>query len=552
MTISTTTSRAEYAGNGVTTVFAFPYPFFADADLTVLLLRSTGIVDTLVLNTDYTVSGEGTPNSGQVTLMVAPAVGESLFILRELDLTQETDYISGDPFPAESHERALDRLTLIAQQIQEQIDRSVTLNPTSSGVTTELPVPEANALIGWNTAADALQNYTGTSSALVSVAMEPVVAAATLADARSELGASVVGDAVFTAATAQAARNSIGLGAGADIASAATVNLTARTGNIVDISGTVKTTDVTLEIGGRVLTVALAAWPINVSGVLVYTCAAGDMVEWSKDAAGTLSAVVWKKGQVPAFFESPFNLSASVGSNALTVTLKKGGWFFRNPTLGTGEFEYVKTDSDLTLTISSGSTLGTTSAVQSDVLVRVVNDAGTLRLTAENMAGGMDASETGVISTTAEGGAGGADSSTVIYSGTAVTSKAYRVAGIVRSTQATAGTWATAPSLVQGAGGQAVTAMSSFGYGQTWQDVTASRSLGTTYYNTTGKTIFVEIILDIAVSTTASGIVNGFTKWQHFAQSAGTRGTIVLLVPAGGSYSANTGTVVSNGWNEYR
>ena len=245
--------------------------------------------------------------------------------------------------------------------------------------------------------------------------------------------------------------------AGSDIASAATLDLTGRDGNIVDISGIVETTGITLESGGRVLTIALAAWPINVAGILVYTCAAGDLIEWNKDLAGTLRAVVWKKGQAPTFVDSPFGLTAVPnGSNGLLITLKKGGWFFRNPTLATGAFEYVKTDTDLTLTISSGSTLGTTNAVQSDVLARVVNDAGTLRLTAENMAGGMDASETGVISTTAEGGAGAADSSTVIYSGTAVTSKSYRVAGIVRSTQATAGTWATAPSLVQGAGGQAV------------------------------------------------------------------------------------------------
>ncbi|CAB4140207.1 hypothetical protein UFOVP669_15 [uncultured Caudovirales phage] len=193
MTISTTISRAEYAGNGVTTIFAFPYPFFADADLTVLLLRSTGVVDTLVLNTDYAVSGENTPSSGQVTLTVAPASGESLFILRQLDLTQETDYISGDPFPAESHERALDRLTLISQQLQEQIDRSLTLNETTTGVSAQLPAPEPNALIGWNTAADALQNYSGQSGAPVSAAMAPVVAAATLALARGEMGAQVAG-----------------------------------------------------------------------------------------------------------------------------------------------------------------------------------------------------------------------------------------------------------------------------------------------------------------------------------------------------------------------
>lgn len=153
---------------------------------------------------------------------------------------------------------------------------------------------------------------------------------------------------------------------------------------------------------------------------------------------------------------SNFELSTSDNSGARTITLKKGGWWFRDPTLGSGAWTYVSAPADLTLVLSSGSTLGTTNGAQSDILIRVVNDAGTLRLSAENIAGGMDTSEMGVISTTAEGGAGAADSATVIYSGIAVTSKTYRVAGIIRSTQAAAGIWATAPSFIQGVSGKEI------------------------------------------------------------------------------------------------
>jgi hypothetical protein len=182
--------------------------------------------------------------------------------------------------------------------------------------------------------------------------------------------------------------------------------------------------------------------------------------------------------------DSPFKLTAVPnGSNAMVLALKAGGWWFRNPTLGTGEFEYVSTASDLTLTISSGSTLGGTNGVQMDIVARVVNDAGTLRLTAENRAGGMDVSEMGVISTTAEGGSGGADSATTIYSGTAVTSKAYRTAGIIRSTQATAGTWATAPSLIQGVEGQALISRAG-----PMTDTTVS--IGTTYTSTNKDALY--------------------------------------------------------------
>jgi hypothetical protein len=57
--------------------------------------------------------------------------------------------------------------------------------------------------------------------------------------------------------------------------------------------------------------------------------------------------------------------------------------------------------------------------------------------------------ETALINTVAEGGAGAADSASTIYSTTARTGVAYRVVGLFRSTQTTAGIWAQTPTLVQ-------------------------------------------------------------------------------------------------------
>jgi hypothetical protein len=147
-------------------------------------------------------------------------------------------------------------------------------------------------------------------------------------------------------------------------------------------------------------------------------------------------------------------ISASVAANALTISASALALQFRSSTLGSGAVSFVK-GTPANLVISSGSTLGTTSAVQSRIAVLALNNAGTIELAAANAAG-VDLSETGLISTTAEGGAGAADSGTVAYSTTARTNVAYRVIGYIESTQATAGTWATAPSTIQGAGGQAL------------------------------------------------------------------------------------------------
>ena len=245
-------------------------------------------------------------------------------------------------------------------------------------------------------------------------------------------------------------------------------------------------------------------------------------------------------------------ISASVGSNALTISASSLSLDFRSTTLGSGTVTRV-TGTPSNLVISSGSTLGTVNGIQSDIAVLAINNAGTIELAAVNVAGGVDLSETGLISTTAEGGAGAADSATVIYSTTARTNVAYRVIGIIRSTQATAGTWATAPSLIQGVGGQAFAAMQSIGFGQTWQDVTGSRASGTTYYNTTGKTIAVKLSLANAVSCGFSFTVKGVQVDSYAYNSASTgncSGTV--MVPAGASYSATVVAGTISRWTELR
>ena len=116
MTISTTDWRITYSGNGVTTVFAFPYRFLANAELKVLEVATNGTETPKTLTTHYTLTGAGDDAGGSVTMLVAPAAGVTLVIYRDTAVVQETDYISGDPFPAETHEEALDRLTMILQE----------------------------------------------------------------------------------------------------------------------------------------------------------------------------------------------------------------------------------------------------------------------------------------------------------------------------------------------------------------------------------------------------------------------------------------------------
>ena len=153
-----------------------------------------------------------------------------------------------------------------------------------------------------------------------------------------------------------------------------------------------------------------------------------------------------------------FSIGASVAINALTITLNPSTVSFRSSTLGQGGVITLQNAAAISLIVPSGATLGSANAIQNQLLLLAINNAGTIELAVVNIAGGNDLSESSLISTVAITSA--ALTNNVIYSNTARTNVTYRVIGTIVSTQAIAGTWATAPSLVQGYGGRAAVAAS--------------------------------------------------------------------------------------------
>jgi len=189
MTVSSSTNKVSYSGNGTTTTFPYTFKIFNDSDLLVILRDTNGTETTQVLNTDYTVSGAGDDSGGNVEMVTAPATGETLVIVRSLDFLQETDYPPNDPFPAEAHEDALDKLTMMVQQIKEITDRSFTYPISySGGASQEMPEPQADAVIGWKSDGSGLENKTSIGETLVSEFGAELVSSSNATDALSILG----------------------------------------------------------------------------------------------------------------------------------------------------------------------------------------------------------------------------------------------------------------------------------------------------------------------------------------------------------------------------
>ena len=140
MSVSSTKTKKSHSANGTAHSFAYDFKIFADADLQVIVRSATGVETVKTLNTHYIVTNAGSESGGNVLFKFntgtssdahfsstdqRPQNGETVVLARNLTLTQGTDYIANDPFPAESHEDALDRLTFIAQQQQEELDRAI-------------------------------------------------------------------------------------------------------------------------------------------------------------------------------------------------------------------------------------------------------------------------------------------------------------------------------------------------------------------------------------------------------------------------------------------
>lgn len=265
-------------------------------------------------------------------------------------------------------------------------------------------------------------------------------------------------------------------------------------------------------------------------------------------------------GVSPAQSKQLQSISASVAANALTLTYAGGTLDFRNATLTSGAPNAGVVVASNSITIPSGATLGTVNGQQARLLLLEAYNGGSPVACVVNLAGGVNLDETTLISPTTISAA--ATSASTIYSASAVAaSSPFRVVGYVDVTEATAGTWASAPTVVQGTGGQALAAMSSIGYGQTLQNVTGSRALGTTYYNTTGKPIVIHVEVG-SISTNASSLLVNINGGGAVAFAMGNPGGSVTstfcngvtVIPPGASYAVTaTGTGANlQLWSELR
>ena len=142
MTISSTTVKNSYSGNGTLDTFNYTFKIFANADIQVIIRDATGTETVKNLTTHYTVTGAGSASGGTIVFTSGniPTATETVVLRRASPQTQSIDYIANDAFPAESHEEGLDRSMMAIQQLQEEVNRSIKLSRTNTMNSTEFTI----------------------------------------------------------------------------------------------------------------------------------------------------------------------------------------------------------------------------------------------------------------------------------------------------------------------------------------------------------------------------------------------------------------------------
>lgn len=165
MAFNNNSPRAEYTAIAGQTSYTFLFQVFSDTDL-VVYSTPVGIPanddnDLLTLGVDYTVDIQGS-EGGTVTLLTPSTMGDGVTLTRSLPITREVEYQERGDLRASTLNDDQDYQTQLLNDQSVKNSRYVRLPESSQNVSTDLPSPESQQFLRWNTDGTALINAEGT------------------------------------------------------------------------------------------------------------------------------------------------------------------------------------------------------------------------------------------------------------------------------------------------------------------------------------------------------------------------------------------------------
>jgi len=142
-TVNDLSPRVQYIAAAAQTDFDYPFPIFEDDNLVVLI----GNVSQ-TLTTDYTVSGEGNDAGGTLTFLAPRTAGEIVTIYRDIPIERITDFATNGPLSSATFNDELDRVTMLLQQLESRIGRSLRLPITGEATNTQTELSPIDNWLG--------------------------------------------------------------------------------------------------------------------------------------------------------------------------------------------------------------------------------------------------------------------------------------------------------------------------------------------------------------------------------------------------------------------
>lgn len=146
-------ARVQYTAAGGQTLFTYPFLIFEKEDLQVFLTPVGQIpnpqTDKIFVDTDYTVTGVGLQDGGDVVLVVPATAGDIITIERDIAASQLIDLTTGGDFKATTINFVHDKATLLIQQNKMLIeDRMLLYQVTDQLTAGDLVLPKLPANTG--------------------------------------------------------------------------------------------------------------------------------------------------------------------------------------------------------------------------------------------------------------------------------------------------------------------------------------------------------------------------------------------------------------------
>jgi hypothetical protein len=268
MSISSTTCRNDNVGNGAVSVYSYTFKLFQAIDLLVAIADLAGEETVLELGVDYSVSGIGTRNGGNVTLISDGQSwltggnlknGYKIVFLRSPALLQQTSIKNNGEYFADLHENTFDTLLMQIQELQDTISRSAQfgLFAVNSIFNPVFPnsyydIANANGILTLNANANGFD----IGPSVAEVSSDAAASAAAAAAAAESEAAAAEAEAAATAAQTSASASAT---SATDSATAATASETAAAASAAAaIAAAAALYNATVGIAGNYATLALA------------------------------------------------------------------------------------------------------------------------------------------------------------------------------------------------------------------------------------------------------------------------------------------------------